>query len=93
MLNLKKKITFGLETDEFGKFSPEHTKVSKLGLLLGPFIQSRKCMSLKFTGKPCVMRVKNDAKVEEDLTCQFKIDMRNLTNLDPSTQNSKKFEL
>ena len=25
-----------------------HTKVAKLGLLLGPFIQSRKCMSLKF---------------------------------------------
>ena len=33
------------------------------------------------------MRMKNDAKFEEDLTCQFKIDMRNLTNFDPSTQN------
>ena len=28
--------------------------------------------------------MKNDAKIEEELTCQIKIDMRNLTNFDPS---------
>ena len=39
------------------------------------------------------MRMKNDAKFEEDLTCQFKIDMRNLTNFDPSTRKSQKLEL
>ena len=50
-------------------------------------------MSLKFTGKLCVMRMKNDAKFEEDLTCQFKIDMTNLTIFDPSTQKSQKFAL
>ena len=38
------------------------------------------------------MTMKNDAKIEE-LTCQFKIDMRNLTNFDPSTQKSQKFAL
>ena len=27
------------------------------------------------------MTMKNDAKVEEELTCQFKMDIRNLTNL------------
>ena len=42
-------------------------------------------MSLKFTGELYVIRMKNDAKFEEDLTCQFKIDMRNLINFDPST--------
>ena len=31
------------------------------------------------------MRMKNDAKFEEDSTCQFKTDMRNLTNFDPTT--------
>ena len=36
---------------EFGKISPEHTKVSKLALLLGRFIKIRKCMRLKFTGE------------------------------------------
>ena len=30
--------------------------------------------------------MKNDAKFEEEMTCQFKIDVRNLTNFDPSTQ-------
>ena len=38
-----------------------------------------------FRGELCVMTMKNDAKTEEELTCQFKIDLRNLTNFDPST--------
>ena len=50
-------------------------------------------MSLKFTGELFVMTMKNDAKLEEELTCRFKIDMRNLTNIDPSTQISQKFAL
>ena len=50
-------------------------------------------MSLIFTGKLCVMKMKNDAKFGNELTCQFKIDMRNLTNFDPSTQKSEKFAL
>ena len=86
-------MCFGKLLEEFGKFSPKKTKVSKLGLLLGPFIQSRKCMSLKFTGELCVMTMNNDAKFEKELTCQFKIDLRNLTNFDPSTQKSHKFAL
>ena len=36
------------------------------------------------------MTAKNDAKFEQELTGQFKIDMRNLTNFDPSTQKSQK---
>ena len=50
-------------------------------------------MSLKIPGELCVMRMTNDAKFEEELTCQFKIDMRNFTNFDPSTQKSQKFAL
>ena len=50
-------------------------------------------MSLKFTGELCVMTMKNDAKLEEKLPCQFKIDMRNLTNFDLSTRKSQKFAL
>ena len=50
-------------------------------------------MSLKFTGEFCVMAMKNDAKFEEELTCQFKTNMRNLTNFDHSTQKSQKFAL
>ena len=39
------------------------------------------------------MKMKNDTKIEEELICRFKIDMRNFTNFDPSTWKSKKFVL
>ena len=35
------------------------------------------------------MRMKNGAKFDKDLTCQFKIDMRNLIIFDPSTRKSQ----
>ena len=36
------------------------------------------------------MTMKNDGKIEEELTYQFKIDLKNLTNFDPNTQKSQK---
>ena len=39
------------------------------------------------------MTMKNDEKREEELTCQFRIDIRNLTNFDPSTRKSQNFSL
>ena len=39
------------------------------------------------------MAMKNDGKFEEELTYQFKIDMRNMTNFDPNTRKSQKFAL
>ena len=50
-------------------------------------------MSSQFTGEFFVMTMKSDTKFEEELTCQFKTDMRNLTNFDPSTRKSQKFAL
>ena len=79
--------------EKFGKFSPEHLKVSKLELWWDPFVQSRKGMTLKFTEELCVITMKNNAKFEEELTCHFKTDMRNLTNFDSSTRKSKKIVL
>ena len=39
------------------------------------------------------MTMKNDGKFEEELTCHFKIDMRNLTNFDSNTRKSRKYAL
>ena len=39
------------------------------------------------------MTMKTDAKFEEELTCQFKTDMRNLMNFDLNTRKSQKFAL
>ena len=76
----EEKLTCCLEKwhEKFGKFSPEHSKVSRLELWWGPFVQSRKCMTLKFTEELCVMTMKNDTKIEEELTCRFKIDLRKI---------------
>ena len=50
-------------------------------------------MSLKLRRELCFTTMKNDAKFEIELTCDFKIDMRNLTNFDSRTQKSQKFTL
>ena len=50
----KTELQFGKWHEEFDKFSPEHLKVSKLGLWWHPFVQSIKCVSLKFTEEFCV---------------------------------------
>ena len=50
-------------------------------------------MSLKFTGTFFDMAMKNDTKFEEELTCLFKINKKNLANFDPSTRKSQKFAL
>ena len=89
----KTDLWFKKRIEKFGKFSPDHLKVSKLGLWWDPFVQSRKSMTLKFAEELCVMAMKNNAKFEEELTCHFKIHMRNLTNFDSSTWKSKKIAL
>ena len=92
----KTTLWFGKWHEEFGKFSPEHTKVSKLRLSLGSFIQSIKFMSLNNSYgvmELCLMTMKNDAKYENELTCQLKIDPRNLQILTWALENLKNVHL
>ena len=89
----KADMWFGKWPEEFDKFSPELSEVSKLGLWWDLFMQSRKCVGLKFTEELCVMKRKNDAKFEEEWTCRFKINMKNLTDIYQSTWKSQKFAL
>ena len=46
-------------------------------------------MSLKFTRDLCIMTMKSDVKFEQELTGQFKTDMKDLTTFDSSTQKSQ----
>ena len=89
----KTNLRFEKRLEKFGKFLSEHLKVSKLGLWWDPFVQSRKGTTLKIAEELCVMTMKNNAKFEEELTCHFKTDVRNLTNFDSSTQKSKTIAL
>ena len=93
VMHILKKNWLVVWNRQFGKFSPEHLKVSKLGLWWDPFLESRKGMALKFTEELCVMKMKNNAKFEEKLTGHFKTDISNLTNFDSSTWKSKKIAL
>ena len=77
------KLTCAFKND-MGNLENFHQSTFE-SLATGTFIQSRKWMSLKFTGNLCVMTMKNDQQFEEELTCQFKVNMGNLTNCDPST--------
>ena len=86
----KTDLWFGKWHEKFSKFSPEYSEVSKLGLWWDDFfVQTRKCVSLKFTEELCVVIMKNDTKIEKELTYRFKIDMRNLTNLNSSNRKFK----
>ena len=86
----KTELWFEKWLEEFGKFSSEHSKFSKLRLWWNRLIQSKKWITLKFTGNLCAITMTNDAKFEEELTFQFKIDMRNLLNFDESTRKISK---
>ena len=79
---LSTDLWFGKWHEEYGKFFLGH---SKSGFWWDPLIQTWKKMSLKSTEELSVMTMKDYAKFEEELTCHFKVDMRNLTNFDLST--------
>ena len=49
VMHILKKNWLVVWNRQFGKFSSEHLKVSKLGLWWDPFVQNRKGMTLKFT--------------------------------------------
>ena len=64
---------------------------------MDPFVQSRKGVTFStcekvwnFTEELNVMKMNSNTKIEQELTCRFKIDMRNFTNFEPSIRKSNK---
>ena len=88
------KMTCAFKTDmrNLANFHQSMFETPKIGILRGSFYRKSK-LSLKFTGEFCVMTMKSDAKFEEELTCQFKSDIEDMTNFNPSTRKSQKFAL
>ena len=85
---LEEKMTCGLENDmrNLANFRQSTRKSQNWDLYWVLLSKVENVyMSLKFTGELCVMTMKNDPKFEKELTCQFKIDTRNLTNFDLNT--------
>ena len=77
----------------WGIWQIEHFKVSRLVLSWDTFVQSRKLMNQKFTKELCVITLKNDEKSEEELTCRFKINIRNFANFDSRAWKYQEFTL
>ena len=69
----KTDLLLGKWHEEFGKFSPEYSKVSKLELWWDPFAQSRNFMTLKFTEELSVMKMKNDTKLKRNWLVVLKL--------------------
>ena len=67
-----------------------HLKFHQICTFIGSFFRKHINIILKSTEELCLMTLKNDAKFEEELTCRFKIEIRNLTNFNLSTQKSQK---
>ena len=77
----------------FANFHQRMFQSLKIGTSMGCFYPKQKMHELKIYRGVCVMTMSNDEKLEEELTCQFKIDMANLRNCDLSTRESQKFAL
>ena len=89
--NFEAKLTSGLKKDlRIWQIFTRALDIFKIGTLMGSFCPKQKKYNLK---ELCVMTMKNNAKFEEQMTCHFKTDMRNLTNFDQSTRKSKKMAL
>ena len=86
------KLAFAFKND-MRKLVNFHQSTWGLKIWWDSFIQSRKCMSLKVTRELLVMATEKDEKLEEELTCHFKINMTTLMNFDPSTLKSQTFAL
>ena len=75
--------------EEFDKFWPEHSKISKICTLLGFFWPKYVMLELKKSiGELFLMALNIDATLEGKLTCAFKNGMRNLASFHQCTFES-----
>ena len=65
----------------------------RIGTFVRSFCPNEKMHKLKIYRGVMGMALKNDEKSVVELTCRFKIDIKNLTNLDSTTGKSRKFTL
>ena len=77
--------------EEVDKFWPKHSKVSKSFTLMGCFWAKYILFELKSTEDLYFMTLKWGTKFGEEVTCRFKIDIRNLTNFDRVLKSLKTF--
>ena len=90
----EEKLFFGLKSNmrNLEIFTRVHVSL-KMGTLMEFFSPKLKIFELKIYKRAMCHENEERCKTEEELTCQFKIGMSNLTNFDSRTQKSKKIAL
>ena len=90
------KLSFASKNDKRNSANVHQSMLESLKIetLMGSFYSKQNIYDLKiYRGVLSYDNEEYDTKFEEELTFQFKIDMRNLTNFDLSTRKSQKFAL
>ena len=84
-------LSFQNSHEEFNKFWPEHSKISKICALMGFFWTKYIMFELKNSiGQICLIALNIDATFEGRLACPFQNNMRNLANFPQSILGSLK---
>ena len=94
LCKISREIDLSVQTwhEEFNKFCPKHSKISKICPLVGCLWPKYIIFSLQSTEELCLLALKIDAKFEGKLTCASKNDMRNLATFHQSTQNPQNMD-
>ena len=81
------ELTCAFKNDmrDLANFHQTMFKSLKIGTLMGSFYRKQKMYELKIYRGVLYHGNEEYTKFEEESTCQFKTDMRNLTNFDLST--------
>ena len=77
---------------EFDKFWPEHSKVSKMCTFIDSYCANYLMFDLKSKEELSFMTLKGDAKFDEKLTCGLENDMGNMANFHQSTWKSPNWD-
>ena len=78
--------------EEFDKFWPEHSQVSKIFTLMGSFWAKYTFFKLNKYRWVIFHAIEERCKFEEKLTCGLKNDLRNLANFHQSTWKSQNWD-
>ena len=84
----EEKLTLGSKNDMRNLVNFNASSGWKFALQCASFVETILCLSQNSTEEICIIKLKNDAKFEEELTCVLKNE-RNVANFDPKLESIK----
>ena len=84
----EEKLTLGFKNHMRNLVNFNVSSGWKFALRCASFVETILCLSQNSTEEICIIKLKNDAKFEEELTCALKNE-RNVANFDPKLESIK----